>query len=152
MNTHKAAARRRARLRELLRSNTQAAPRRRLEEIRELLGESVSLRTIKRDLRAVRGRVPKGTQSKSSKSLNHRETSYTVATMKDLAKRVAVLESINARLISAMERLADAQGTHTSNIAALVRENDYLRTVLERQGIHTLLPAANLRRRDERPH
>jgi len=132
MNTHKAAARRRARLRELLRSNTQAAPRRRLEEIRELLGESVSLRTIKRDLRAVRGRVPKGTQSQRPKSLKHRETSYTVATMKDLAKRVAALEAANLRLVDIIERLADDSDSQRSNLRFLLRENERIGAVLER--------------------
>jgi len=111
MSVHRTAATRRARLREILRIKTQADAATTqcelLQQLQQQFGLSLSLRTLKRDLRVLRGSVPKGPHMKRSGGVNRTETGSNMnmtKKMKQIEERLDAIEQGQLRIVEFLSR------------------------------------------------
>jgi hypothetical protein len=113
----RAASARRARIRELLVSKTQADQRPALRELHQLLGLDISLRSLKRDLQLLRGSVPRNRsvpkgppppRGTGSKRLAMRVNGVmATTTTKDLEQRLALVERSVLVMLDFVERIPE---------------------------------------------
>jgi hypothetical protein len=109
MSVHRAAAARRARLRELLRAKTQAETAYTQREILEQLGSSVTVRTLQRDLDVLRGHVGKATGSKRAQGANRAgvRSNVVMKTVKNIDARLDAIENAQRHLVDFLAKITD---------------------------------------------
>lgn len=98
MNRNREAAARRAQLRKILSTKTQADVATAQRELLEQLGSSVSLRTLKRDLQILRKSVTKGTHAKGARGVNRSKAGSNTSMTKKIEQMEKCLDGIDQTL------------------------------------------------------
>jgi len=149
MSVHRAAAARRARLRELLRAKTQAETAYTQREILEQLGSSVTVRTLQRDLDVLRGHVGKATGSKRAQGANRAgvRSNVVMKTVKNIDARLDAIENVQRNLVDFLAKITDfAVESRNDDLKLLAITNEAAADRAELHGkverVHDLFTAA----------